>query len=249
MISALFAALLAVTATGNVTNKLLTVDQRGRLNTSGVATVENVVSNAVKAQVAQASAQAALDAAAQVDEDTTTIAGNIVSNKVVIYRGADAEGFEATVVITDADKLASYQVELMSYNPSTHVGTFRFRYVCLADIASVKPTLHVCEHLEDVSSREEFDIVNESDVAMPTKVSTPIEIGGTTYQDYYETTFSVTLTYTPDRYFIYVSVSGDTPGGGGAGINLPHGAKGGFTGHVGNGWDIDFVGGLAMEGD
>ena len=48
LIAAAALAPLLAFAGGTVTNKFLTVDQHGRLNTAGVATVESVVSNAVK---------------------------------------------------------------------------------------------------------------------------------------------------------------------------------------------------------
>ena len=65
------AILLAITAAAlalavhaaNVTNTVLMVDQRGALNVDGVASVADVATNAVKAQIAEAKAEAAQETA------------------------------------------------------------------------------------------------------------------------------------------------------------------------------------------
>lgn len=231
-------------AAGNVTNRYMTVDQKGGLNASGVATVEDVATNAVKVQVAEAKMQAVQSAVAAVQSDARTLAASIVSNKVVVYRGSYSEGFTAAVVITEADKLACVGIRLTDF--SAGMATFVFKYVCLADIVAVKPTLHVHEALEVGTSRNEFDIVPDGRVSSPAYVPDPVKVGDTTYEGYYQVSFTAPLSTTPDKYFIWVSVDGDVPGSEGQGVSLPNGVKGGFTGSIGDGWDIEVYGGVIM---
>jgi len=224
-----------------VSNKFLTVNQNGNLNASGVATVEDVATNAVKVQVAEAKLSAVQAAVTQVQGDTQTLAANILSNRVVIYRSAYNEGFSAAVIITDADKLAAYSLALKSYVGTT--ATFEFKYVCLADIAAVKPTIRDIDALEGVT-KEEFDTVPDGSVSDPVYTPGTTVVGSNTYAGTYSVEFTRTLDASPDSYFCWVDIDGDTPSSGGDGINLPNGVKGGYTGTIGDGWDITVVGGV-----
>lgn len=243
LIAAAALAPLLAFAGGTVTNKFLTVDQHGRLNTAGVATVESVVSNAVKVQVAQAKAEAASLAAATVDEDTTMLAANIVSNRVTIFRGSHSDGFSAMVVITEADKLACKDFKLLSY--SGRVATFQLDYVCLADIRAMKPVVKANDHC---TAKAEFVTVPASavilDPANPHEETW--EAGDVTYSNFYRLTFTQELETYPDQYFLYIAADGDAPSSGGAGMDLPNGVKGGISCTVGNGWDVEIYKGLAV---
>ena len=70
----------------NVSNKTVMVDQRGNLNAEGIASVQDVATNAVKAQVAEAKAEAAMTTARGVTDAIQGVVGNIMSNNVVVYR-------------------------------------------------------------------------------------------------------------------------------------------------------------------
>lgn len=227
---------------GAVSNTFVTVDQNGRMNVRGVATVEDVATNAVKVQVAEAKLEAVEAAVRETQAEANALAGNILSNNVVIYRRGYSEGFQAVVVITDADKLTCVSVEKKSYSGNT--ATFRFKYVCLADIGGVKPTLKVHDTLAGGLSG--FDVVPDASVSPPEFVSGDLVVAGTTFSGYYWVDFTVTLAGDPNTYFTYCEVNGDAPSAEGQGVDMPHGVAGGYTGNIGDGWDIEVVGGLIM---
>ena len=85
----------------NVTNTVMMVDQRGHLNVEGVASVEDVATNAVKATIAEQKAAAAQHTAQGVTNALQAVAENIMSNNVVIYRSGFSDSFSALVIITD----------------------------------------------------------------------------------------------------------------------------------------------------
>ena len=105
LLLAIFAGLTAAAAP-NVTNTVMMVDQRGNLNVEGVASVEDVATNAVKVQIAEAKAAAAQDTARGVTNALQAVAENIMSNNVVIYRSGFSDSFAALVIFTDDDILA-----------------------------------------------------------------------------------------------------------------------------------------------
>lgn len=233
-------ALWADSAT--VSNTFVTVDQNGRMNVRGVATVEDVATNAVKVQVAEAKLEAVEAAVRETQAEANALAGNILSNNVVIYRRGYSEGFQAVVVMTDADKLTCVSVERLSYSGNT--ATFRFKYVCLADLAGVKPIIRAHDTL--AGGLSEFDVIPDSDVSTPTFTAGDITVAGTTFSGYYTVTFTKTLAGDPGTYFTYCEVNGDAPSAEGQGVDMPHGVAGGYTGNIGDGWDIEVVGGLIM---
>lgn len=240
-------ALLALLAAGAlwadsvaVTNTFLTVDQNGKMNVRGVATVEDVATNAVKVQVAEAKLAAVEEAVAEARAEANALAENILSNNVVIYRHGFSEGFQAVVVITTNDHLTCTYVKKKSYSGTT--ATFELGYVCLADLNGITPTILAHDTL--AGGKAEFDTVPAADVGSPQWHAGDLVIGGITFSGYFTVEFTMTLAANPAAYFTYIEVAGDAPSAAGAGVDMPHGVAGGWTGTIGGGWDIDVVGGV-----
>ena len=224
------AACAALYAAPNVTNTVLMVDQHGDLNVEGVASVADIATNSVKVSIAEAKAQAAQETAVGVTNAIQGVVGNIMSNNVVVYRSGFADSFVALVIYTDNDILLIKEARWLERSASQI--RVEIDYCCTADIGATKPIVMHRNTLAGIESRADFAELADGNVTTPTYSAGEVVIGGQTYAGVYTITATVPNPVASASYFLWIKVSGDTPGGDGATLDLPNGVTGGITGDV-----------------
>jgi len=210
-------------ATPNVTNTVLMVDQNKNLNVEGIASVEDVATNAVQVQIAQAAAQAAQNTARGVTNAIQGVIGNIMSNNVVVYRSGFTDSFAALVIFTENDKV---YITDCAFQHTADTITAQLSYVCTADIHTVKPTImgsNTC------TNRTDFTQIPDGDVTDPVWHPGTIVFSEQEFTGYYTTTVTVRNCPSTSSYFMFVKVEADTPSGEGTTLDLPNGVTGGAT--------------------
>lgn len=229
-------------AASNLTNTVLMVDQRGSLNVEGVASVEDVATNAVKVQIAVVKAEAAQNTARGVSNSISTVVENIMSNNVVIYRSGFADAFAPLVLITDDDTLAMVEARWLERSASQIV--VELDYVSTADLGAIKPTVM---HRNTCASRADFAELDDANVTSPTYHAGQRTVGGQTFAGYYTVTVTIPNPASHTSYFLWIKAEADTPSGDGTTLDLPNGVTGGVTGEYTWGDKVlTFTGGVLM---
>lgn len=227
MILAAFAPLAAFAA-ANVTNTVMMVDQRGHLNVEGVASVEDVATNAVKIAIAEAKADAAQQTARGVTNALAAVASNIMTNNVVIYRSGFSDSFAALVVFTENDVLGIVEARWIEKSAARIV--VEVDYVTTANLGTTKPI--VMHHNTLDGGREDFEQLAEANVTTPVYHASAREYGGQTFSGYYTITATIPNPAGTSSFFLWIKATGDTPSGDGTTLELPNGVTGGFTGDL-----------------
>ena len=207
------------------TNTVVTVDQWGRMNVPGVASVSDVAKNAANVLVAEAKADAAKTTAQAVSNQLDGIVENIMQNNVVIYRKGYTDSFSGLVIFTDDDKLVICNFQKVSLSG----GTLRVRidFVCTANIGNLKPTVLAHDTLS--GGKSDFVRVPAADVDAPILHVEQKSIGGDTFDRWYEMYCDISVAGGATTYFYYIKLDADAPSGDGATIDLPNGVTGGVT--------------------
>lgn len=224
VITASLIAPLSAAAEANVTNTVLMVDQRGNLNVEGVASVEDVATNAVTAQIAVAKADAAQAAAYTVAESVQTVANNIMSNNVVIYRSGFSDAFAALVIFTDNDK---FEICDARYQVSSSQIVAEIDYVSTVNLGTTKPIVY---HHNTLIPADDFDELPESSVSTPVYHAEERVIQEQHFDGYYTITATIPNPTSTTSYFLWIKVEADAPAGDGTTLELPNGVTGGITG-------------------
>lgn len=219
---------LAAFAAANVTNTVMMVDQRGHLNVEGVASVEDVATNAVKIAIAEAKADAAQQTARGVTNALAAVASNIMTNNVVIYRSGFSDSFAALVVFTENDVLGIVEARWIEKSAARIV--VEVDYVTTANLGTTKPI--VMHHNTLDGGREDFEQLAEANVTTPVYHASEREYGGQTFSGYYTITATIPNPAGTSSYFLWIKATGDTPSGDGTTLELPNGVTGGFTGDL-----------------
>lgn len=243
---AAFAALALVympaTAAPNVTNTVLMVDQRGALNVEGVASVAEVATNSVKAQIAEAKAEAAQQTAHGVTSAIQSAVGNIMSNNVVIYRSGFSDSFAALVQFSPNDKLVISEIRPVEQS-AARVRVV-LEYVSTANIGALKPVVMANNTLDGAT---QFAEVADANVTDPVYHDTPKTIGADTFDGYYSMAVTIPNPNSAAHYFFWIKVNADAPSGDGTTLDLPHGVTGGISGDFTWGDKVlTFSGGVLM---
>lgn len=223
----LFAAsTAAAVAAPNITNTVMMVDQRGNLNVEGVASVEDVATNSVKAQIAEAKAEVAQKTAQGVTSAIGTVVENIMSNNVVVYRSGFSDSFAALVVFTEDDILAIVEARFIEKTDARIV--VEVDYVSTADLGAVKPA--VFNHNTLDGGRANFDELPESNVTAPVYHAEERTFNGQTFAGYYTITATIPNPSGTSSYFLWIKADADAPSGDGTTLDLPNGVTGGISG-------------------
>lgn len=224
VLSLLLVAAASAVAAPNVTNTVMMVDQRGNLNVAGVATVEDVATNAVRVQIAEAKAAAAEQTASQVSGAIQGVVDNIMSNNMVVYRSGFSDSFAALVAFTDADKL---EVCDCRWSASAAQIVVEVDYVSTVNLGTVKPV--VLAHNTLVAG-DDFDELPDANVSTPVYHAGQRTFKGQTFSGYYTITATIPNPASTRNYFLWLKLSGDAPQGDGTTLDLPNGVTGGVTG-------------------
>lgn len=228
----------------DTTNSVLMVDQNGRLNAEGVASVEDVVTNAAKVLVAEQKADIARQTADSVSNAIETVVQNLMANTEVIYRSGFSDSFAPLVVFSDSDVLAVTEARWVSRSASAIV--VDIDYVCTRNIGATKPTVMHCENIS--GGRAAFAELDPSGVAQPTYYAESRTYGGQTFTGYYSTRATIPNPSSTTSYFLWIKVDADAPSGDGATLDLENGVTGGASGTVTWGdQTLVFRGGVLMS--
>ena len=227
----------------DATNKVLMVDQRGNLNTAGIASVQDVATNAVKAQIAEAKADAAQQTAAGVTAAIQGVVGNIMSNNVVIYRSGYLDSFAALITFTASDWMKIIKFTPVSTTAASIVCDIS--YVITTDIGAVKPLVYASN---TCTNRANFDLVADANVTSPVWTAEQNTYDEVQFSGYYTIRVTIPNPNSTASYFYWIEMDGDAPMGDGATLDLPNGVSGGLTTEVTFGDKvITFYGGLARS--
>ena len=210
----------------DLTNTVVTVDQRGNLNVEGVATVSNVAANAVKTQIAEAKAEAAQETARGVTSAISAVVENIMSNNVVIYRSGFSDSFASLVIFTDNDILAITDARWREQSAASIV--VELDYVTTINLGSIKPAVMHSDTLG--IGRGDFAELDAENVSAPVYHAESRTYDGQTFAGYYTITATIPNPSGHSSYFLWVRVDGDIPSGDGMTLDLPNGVTGGMTG-------------------
>ena len=236
--------LLAAPDSVTVTNTELTVDQRGNLNAAGVASVEDVATNAAKAVAAQQRAENAQQTAVVVSNSIDTVAQNLMANNGVIYRSGFSDSFAPIVVFTESDKLVIAGARWTEQSAARLV--CQIEYVCTADLGTTKPTVM---HREVINgARSNFSELADSNVTAPVYHAESRTVGSDTFSGYYSIVATIPNPVSYASYFLWIKCEADAPSGQGGTLDLPNGVTGGrtYTATFGD-KSLGFVGGVLME--
>lgn len=238
------AVVMALRAWGqNVTNTVLMVDQRGELNVAGVASVEDVATNAAKVVVAEQKAEIAQQTAQAVSNSIDTVVQNLMANNEVIYRSGFSDSFAPLVVFTDSDVLAVVDARWTTRSAAQLV--VEIDYVCTVNLGTTKPT--VMHRATIDGSRQDFAALSESNVTSPVYHAEEREYGGQTFAGYYSVTATIANPSSTTSYFLWIRCEADAPSGQGATLDLANGVTGGVTETVTWGDRVlHFTGGVLM---
>lgn len=219
------AALALAVHAANVTNTVLMVNQDGALNVEGVASVADVATNSVKAQIAEAKADAAQQTARGVTNALQTVVENIMSNNVVVYRSGFSDSFAALVVFTDADVLAI--VEARWLEKSAAQIRVAVDYVSTVNLGTTKP---IVMHKNTLEGGGDFAELAEANVTAPVYHADEREYAGQTFSGYYSITATIPNPASTTSYFLWIKAEADAPSGDGVTLDLPNGVTGGISG-------------------
>ena len=227
----------------DVTNTVLMVDQRPNLNVEGIASVEDVATNAAKAVVASQRAEVAQQTALAVSNSINTVAQNLMANNAVIYRSGFSDSFAPLVVFTDSDVLAIVEARWTEQSAARLV--CQIDYVCTVNLGTTKPT--VMHRATIDGARSNFAELADANVTTPVYHAEQREFGGQTFAGYYTVTATVPNPSSAASYFLWIKCEADAPSGQGATLDLPNGVTGGVTETVTWGDRVlTFTGGVLM---
>ena len=228
----------------DTTNTVLMVDQNGALNVDGIASVENVASNAAKVAIAEQKAQIARQTATAVSNSIDTVVQNLMVNNEIIYRSGFSDSFAPLVVFTASDILAIVDARWTERSASRLV--CEIDYVCTVNLGTTKPTVM---HRETIGGpRTDFAALADENVTAPVYHAEQREFSGQTFAGYYTVTATIPNPSQNTTYFLWIKADADAPSGDGATLDLPNGVTGGvsYTATYGD-KTLTFVGGLLME--
>ena len=228
----------------DTTNSVLYVDQNDNLNVSGIASVEDVATNAAKSVIAEQKAQIAQDTANSVSNSISVVVQNLMANNEVVYRSGFSDSFAPLVVFTDDDVLAIVDARWTTRSAAQLV--VEIDYVCTVNMGTTKPTVM---HRETIGSgRSDFTELADSNVTAPSYTATERSYGGQTFSGYYTVTATIANPTSTTSYFLWIKADADAPSGEGATLDLPNGVTGGYSGVVVWGdRTLTFTGGVLME--
>lgn len=226
------------------TNTVLMVDQNRQLNVAGIASVEDVATNAAKAVAAEQKAEVARQTSLAVSNSIDVVAQNLMENHGVIYRSGFSDSFAPLVVFTESDKLVVAAARWIEQSASQIVADID--YACTADLGAIKPTVM---HRETIGgARSNFNELPDSNVSTPVYHAESRTIGDDTFEGYYTVRATIPNPVSHATYFLWIKCEADAPSGGGGTLDLPNGVTGGrsVTATFGD-KTLTWVGGVLME--
>jgi hypothetical protein len=234
------ALLLAAAVT--VSNKVVFVDQAGKINAPEVvASVADMTSNRTEIAIANAAAQTAEKAAKEAQKMIDTTVSSIVANELVIYRQGFTDSLGVMVVLPPDTKC-----RITSFKPNVATdgnGNVQHElvYATTADASAVPPAV---KHASTLAGEDtEFKILDTS-IEKSNLSTTYEDVDGTVYNYMYSIKFWMP---SASQGFFIVYLDADAASGDGMTFDIKGGITGGYTGDIDVGADtLTFKGGLLM---
>lgn len=233
---------LILAAAVTVSNKVVFVDQDGRLNAPEVvASVADMTSNRTKIAIASASAQAAVKASNDCKKILDDTISAIVANELVVYRYGYTDSLGVVVALPPDTKC---RITAFTPNVATDgAGKVQHElvYATTADASEVPPGIKYAATLDKENTK--FDALDTT--ITKTNLSTTYEdADGTIYNYMYSIRFWAP---SASQGFFIVYLDADAASGNGMTFDIVGGITGGYSGEVTCGSDIlTFKGGLLM---
>ena len=219
-------ALAALSGSAAMTNRVLYVDQDGRVSsTNALATQAELAavaeSNAI-VRAEQAAAAAGYNTATQL---LSLVAASIISTPVV-YMSPEVVGFEAAVTFRDDSKVFITGISIGESSGGLLPVTLDFAFQ--ESLQSVKPNVEYISSLDGGTTRGEWDFVADEYVSAPVaKSGTYTDSGGITYANLYSITANVPSGLGSGFFGIWIP--NDAASSDGSVMDMP-GMAGGYTG-------------------
>lgn len=234
------ALLLAAAVT--VSNKVVFVDQAGKINAPEVvASVGDMAANKTEIAIAQAAATAAEKAARQGTNLVASTVQAITENEFVVYRQGFTDSLGVMVALPPDTKC---RITAFTPNIATDgMGNVQHEivYATTADASAVPPGIKHASTIE--GGRDALKVLDTT--IEKTTLSTTYEDGdGTVYNYMYSVKFWLPV---DSQGFFIVNLDADAASGDGMTFDITGGITGGYTGDVLCGSDtLTFKGGLLM---
>lgn len=234
---------LILAAAVTVSNKVVFVDQTGKINAPEVvASVADMTSNRTEIAIAQAAAISAEKAAREGTNLVASTVQDITENEFVVYRYGYTDSLGIVVALP-----ADTKCLITAYTPNIAIdgagnAQNEIIYATTADASAVTPGIKHASTLD--GGREGFNLLDTAVEMVP--LSTTHEgADGTVYSYMYSVKFWLP---TASQGFFIIYLDADAAEGDGITFDIKNGITGGYTGEVAVGDDtLVFKGGLLME--
>lgn len=226
-----------------VSNRVLMVDEMGNLNVSNVlATVAQMTTNETRLVLAQASANAAAEAAWEGTNIVQGVVSEIMANQLIIYRRGFNDSFGTITVFSPSDDLVVTDIKVPDVVSESGLKAIDITYAATLDVSSVSPGFLYSSTL---TNRADMAELASSNIDPPEQIVTEsVTINGKVYSYSYKVRIWVPQ---EDSGFFVIYMDADEPDGDGSAVNIYGGQKGGFTGTtVWGANQMTFVGGFLM---
>jgi hypothetical protein len=226
-----------------VTNKVVFVDQHGKINAPEVvASVADMTSNRTEIAIAQAAAQAAEKAAREGTNLVAATVQSITENEFVVYRQGFTDSLGVAVVLPPDTKCL-----IVRFNPNIATdgagnAQHEIVYATTADASAVTPGIKHSSTVGPKDAMKKLDTqIEKKDIPLASYVGPD----GTQYPYVYSVKFWLPAA---DQGFFIVYLDADAADGNGITFDIVGGITGGYSGEIPFGsTSLLFQGGLLME--
>jgi hypothetical protein len=234
---------LNLTAATVVSNKVVFIDQEGKINAPEVvASVADMTSVKTESAIAQAAARSAESAAKEATDLVAVTVQSITENEFVVYRSGFTDSLGVMVALPPDTKC-----RITAFTPNIATdgnGNVQHElvYATTADASAVPPAVKHATSLD--KGRDGFKVL-ETTIEKNTLSTTFEDADGTVYNYMYSVKFWMP---SANQGFYIIYLNADAADGNGMTFDIVGGITGGYTGNVLCGSDtLIFKGGLLME--
>ena len=238
--------LAALSASAQMTNRVLYVDQDGNVSsTNALATQAELAAVAESNAIVRAEQAAAADGYNTATQLLSLAAASIISTPVV-YMSPEVVGFEAAVTFRDDSKVYVTGISIGEASGGLLPVTLDFAFQ--ESLQSVKPNVEYISSLDGGTARGEWDFVADAYVSDPVARSgSYTDSGGNVYANLYSITANVPSGLGSGFFGIWIP--NDAASSDGSVMDMP-GIAGGYTGTLSwGGHTLTFKGGYLVGVD
>lgn len=238
----MFASLILAAAV-TISNKVVFVDQEGKINAPEVvASVGDMAANKTEIAIAQAAAKAAEEAARKGTNLVDATVKAITDNEFVVYRRGYTDSLGVMVVLPpDTKCLITRFTPNVAADGNGNV-QHELVYATTADASAVPPEI---KHASTVEGGRDTMRPLDTEIEKTDLSTTYEDAAGTVYNYMYSVRFWLSAAA---KGFFIVYLDADAAAGDGMTFDISGGITGGYTGEIRAGDEtLIFKGGLLME--